>query len=124
RLVATLRPIYRSILVEPTEDFTDAGPDALQLQGKEITQALLGASGQWRRRTSDGRAVVLSAAEPVWSEGKVVGAVLAEETTNETLAARNRAFERLFLSIALVVLFGAATLLLFATRLSVRISLF
>lgn len=121
QLVMTLRPIYGSILVEPTEDFTDQGPDAVQLEGAEITQALAGVSGHWRRRTSDGRAVVLSAAEPVWSEGKVVGAVLAEETTNETLAARNRAFERLFFSIALVVLFGALTLLVFATRLSFRI---
>ncbi len=120
-LVMTLRPIYRSILVEPTEDFTDAGPDAIQLEGAEITQALAGTSAHWRRRTSDGRAVVLSAAEPVWSEGRVVGAVLAEETTNETLAARNRAFERLFFSIAFAVLFGALALLLFATGVSFRI---
>ena len=121
QLVTTLRPVYGSILVEPTEDFTDQGPDASRLQGAEITQALRGVSARWRRRTSDGRAVVLSAAEPVWSDGKVVGAVLAEETTNETLAARNRAFERLFFSIALVILAGAVTLLLFATRLSGRI---
>jgi two-component system, OmpR family, sensor histidine kinase ChvG len=120
-LVMALRPIYRSILVEPTEDFEDAGPNAVQLQGAEIARALSGTSAHWRRRTSDGRAVVLSAAEPVWSEGRVVGAVLAEETTNETLAARNRAFERLFFSIALAVLFGALALLAFATGLSFRI---
>jgi dedicated sortase system histidine kinase len=121
QLVMELRPLYRSILVEPTEDFTDIGPDATRIEGAEITRALLGRSARWRRRTTDGRAVVLSAAEPVWSEGKVVGAVLAEETTNETLAARNRAFERLFFSIALLVAFGALTLLAFATRLSFRI---
>lgn len=120
-LVMALRPIYGSILVEPTEDFTDAGPDAIQLEGAEITQALAGTSARWRRRTSDGRAVVLSAAEPVFSEGKVAGAVLAEETTNETLAARNRAFERLFFSIAFAVLFGALALLAFATYVSFRI---
>lgn len=116
-----LRPLYQSILVEPTEDFTDQGPDATRIEGPELTRALRGESASGRRRTTDGRAAVLSAAEPVWSEGKVVGAVLAEETTNETLAARNRAFERLFFSIAFVVLFGALTLLAFATRLSFRI---
>jgi two-component system sensor histidine kinase ChvG len=121
RLVMELRPIYRSILVEPTEDFTDQGPDATQLEGVEISSALLGTSARWRRRTTDGRAVVLSSAEPVWNEGEVVGAVLAEETTNETLAARNRAFEQLFFSIAFVVFCGALTLLFFATRLSSRI---
>ena len=121
QLVMTLRPVYGSILAEPVENFTDRGTDARQLEGAEITQALRGARARWRRRTSDGRAAVLSAAEPVWSEGRVVGAVLAEETTNETLAARNRAFERLFFSIAGVVLLGALTLLAFATRLSFRI---
>jgi dedicated sortase system histidine kinase len=121
RLVMELRPLYQSILVEPTEDFTDHGPDATRIEGPELTRALTGESVGWRRRTTDGRAAVLSAAEPVWSEGMVVGAVLAEETTNETLAARNRAFERLFFSIAFVVLFGALTLLAFATRLSFRI---
>ena len=39
-------------------------------------------------------------------------AVLAEETTNETLAARNRAFEQLFFSIAFVVFCGLLTLVL------------
>ena len=121
RLVMELRPLYGSILVEPTEDFTDQGPDATRIEGPELSRALTGESVSWRRRTTDGRAAVLSAAEPVWSEGRVVGAVLAEETTNETLAARNRAFERLFFSIAFVVLFGALTLLAFATRLSFRI---
>lgn len=120
-LVAALRPLYGSILTQPTENFTDQGPDAEVLRGPEITAALEGRRSQWRRRTTDGRAAVLSAAEPVWSEGKVVGAVLAEETTNETLAARNRAFERLFFSIALVALFGTAALLTFATLLSFRI---
>ena len=90
-------------------------------KGRNSPAPSTGESASWRRRTTDGRAAVLSAAEPVWSEGKVVGAVLAEETTNETLAARNRAFERLFFSIAFVVLFGALTLLAFATRLSFRI---
>lgn len=121
RLVMELRPLYRSILVEPTEDFTDQGPDATRVEGPELIRALTGERVSWRRRTTDGRAAVLSAAEPVWGEGRVVGAVLAEETTNETLAARNRAFERLFFSIAFVVLFGALTLLAFATRLSFRI---
>ncbi len=121
QLVMELRPIYGSILVEPTEEFTDRGNDARQLESPGIAQALTGARASWRRRTSDGRAVVLSAAEPVWSDGKVVGAVLAEETTNETLAARNRAFERLFFSIGGVILFGALTLLIFASRLSFRI---
>ncbi|MEO8359587.1 MAG: proteobacterial dedicated sortase system histidine kinase [Vicinamibacteria bacterium] len=120
-LVMALRPIYRSILVEPTEDFTDKGPDAIRLEGPELTQTLTGASTHWRRRTTDGRVVVLSAAEPVWNEGHVAGAVLAEETTNETLAARNRAFEQLFFSIAFVVVAGTLTLLAFATRLSFRI---
>ena len=64
---------------------------------------------------------MLSAAQPVWLEDKVVGAVLIEETTNDVLALRNRAFEKLFAALLLVYVGGTAALLIFATRLSVRI---
>ena len=65
--------------------------------------------------------MVLSAAQPVWLEDKVVGAVLIEETTNDVLALRNRAFEKLFAALLVVYLGGTAALVIFATRLSLRI---
>ena len=116
-----VRPILRLAMSEPNEDFQDIAPGTYRLEGREIEEALAGTTGTRRRLTPDSRAVVLSAAHPVWQEDKVVGAVLVEETTNDVLALRNRAFEKLFAALLLVYVGGTAALLVFATRLSLRI---
>ena len=116
-----VRPILRLAMSEPNEDFQDIAPGTYRLEGREIEEALAGETGTRRRLTRDSRAVVLSAAHPVWQEDKVVGAVLVEETTNDVLALRNRAFEKLFAALLVVYLSGTAALLVFATRLSLRI---
>jgi len=116
-----VRPILRLAMSEPNEDFQDIAPGTYRLEGREIDQALAGQTGTRRRLTPDSRAVVLSAAQPVWLEDKVVGAVLIEETTNDVLALRNRAFEKLFAALLVVYIGGTAALLIFATRLSLRI---
>lgn len=116
-----VRPILRLAMSEPNEDFQDIAPGTYRLEGKEIDEALAGTTGTRRRLTRDSRAVVLSAAHPVWQEDRVVGAVLVEETTNDVLALRNRAFEKLFAALLVVYIGGTAALLVFATRLSLRI---
>ena len=116
-----VRPILRLAMSEPNEDFQDIAPGTYRLEGREIDDALAGQTGTRRRLTPDSRAVVLSAAQPVWLEDKVVGAVLIEETTNDVLALRNRAFEKLFAALLVVYLGGTAALVIFATRLSLRI---
>jgi two-component system sensor histidine kinase ChvG len=116
-----VRPILRLAMSEPNEDFQDIAPGTYRLDGREIDDALAGQTGTRRRLTPDSRAVVLSAAQPVWLEAKVVGAVLIEETTNDVLALRNRAFEKLFAALLVVYVGGTAALLIFATRLSLRI---
>ena len=116
-----VRPILRLAMSEPNEDFQDIAPGTYRLEGREIDEALAGKTGTRRRLTPDSRAVVLSAAQPVWLEDKVVGAVLIEETTNDVLALRNRAFEKLFAALLVVYVGGTAALLVFATRLSLRI---
>ncbi|HVY06237.1 MAG TPA: proteobacterial dedicated sortase system histidine kinase [Burkholderiales bacterium] len=116
-----VRPIMRLAGSEPNEDFQDIAPGTYRLEGREIEDALAGRTGTRRRLTQDSRAVVLSAAQPVYLEDKVVGAVLVEETTNDVLALRNRAFEKLFAALIVVYAIGTIGLLVFATRLSLRI---
>ena len=116
-----VRPILRLAMSEPNEDFQDIAPGTYRLEGREIDEALAGETGTRRRLTPDSLAVVLSVAHPVWQEDKVVGAVLVEETTNDVLALRNRAFEKLFAALMIVFVGGIAALLVFATRLSLRI---
>jgi two-component system sensor histidine kinase ChvG len=65
--------------------------------------------------------VIVSAAHPVWLGDQVRGAVVVEETGNQVLAERNRAFERLFNIVLAVLLVGSVALTLYASRLSARI---
>jgi dedicated sortase system histidine kinase len=116
-----LRPIYVRLLDQPTEEFADDEATGGPPRGRDIEGALSGILTTDRRTTSDGKAVIVSAAHPVWIGDQVRGAVVVEETTNRVLAERNRAFERLFNIVLAVLLIGSVALTLFASRLSARI---
>jgi two-component system, OmpR family, sensor histidine kinase ChvG len=120
---ATLRQVYVRLMQSPSKPFVDDLENAMELEGKAIEAAFNGAAGTQWRMTKDRGAIVLSAAQPIWVGDRVAGAVIAEETTNEILALRNQALERLFNVAAAVIVLGSLTLLLFATRLSKRIRL-
>jgi dedicated sortase system histidine kinase len=118
---AWVLPLTRRLLDEPREDFEDVPPGTYKLEGREVESALAGREATRWRLTPDSRAVVLSAAHPVFVEDQVRGAVLVEQTTNDVLAARNREFGKLFAAILAVSLLGALALLAFASRLSWRV---
>ena len=109
------------LLQSPNENFDDARPEDVLATGKEIAQAIQGSPATRVRRTADNRAVVVSAAHPIWAGDRVVGAVVAEETTNAILSVRTRALERLVLITLTVFALAAAVLGWFATRISNRI---
>lgn len=116
-----LLPLYYQFLTKPPKDFIDELYDAQHLTGKHIKSALQGkANSQWRL-TTDQQAVILSAAYPVYINNQVHGAVIIEETTNGIRTLRNRALEKLFTSILAIMLLGATTFFLFASRISNRI---
>ncbi len=115
------RSLAGAIIQRPTEEFAEAVPDDALASGRDISAALQGAPGSRVRRTSDGKAVVVSAAQPVWNRDQVVGAVVVEETTNPIATLRSEALERL-LALTLTAFAGAAAVLIaWATRLSLRI---
>ncbi|HEX8989645.1 MAG TPA: ATP-binding protein [Rhodocyclaceae bacterium] len=105
----------------PARDFDDAFDEDMLAAGPEVTGALLGAGGTRVRNTRDDRAVVVSAAHPIWAADNVVGVVVAEETTNPILSVKNEALGRLV--ILTLAALGAVGLFLlgFASRLSARI---
>jgi dedicated sortase system histidine kinase len=115
------RDILARIVPRPAEDFDEALDADVLATGREIAHALLGAPATRLRASADGRAVIVSAAHPIWSRDDVVGAVVVEETTHSILAVRSRALERLLLTTIVVFALAAAVLLGFATRLSNRI---
>jgi len=109
------------LIQRPREDFAEAVPDDVLAAGRDIAGALQGTPGSRTRRTADGRAVVVSAAHPVWNHDEVAGAVVVEETTNPIASLRSEALERL-LALTLTVFLGAAALLIgYASWLSHRI---
>ena len=109
------------LIPHPNEDFDDAIADDVLATGREIAGALAGRPGVRLRNTSDGKAVVISAAHPIWNGDEVAGAVVVEESTNPILSVRSLALERLLVVTLAVFASAAAVLIWFATRISTRI---
>ncbi len=123
--VATDTPWWQAVLAwlipRPTEDFVESQPEDVLATGSDVAAAMQGTPATRIRHTRDGRAVVLSAAHPIWSGDEVTGAVVTEETTNSVMSVKSEALERL-LWLTLAAFAGAGILLMaFATRLSMRI---
>ncbi len=117
----TLGRLYRAFLDQPREDFVDDAAAQGAPHGRDVEGALAGILTSERRRTRDDRAVIVSAAHPVWVGDEVRGVVIVEETGNAVLAERNLAFERLFNIVLAVLLVGSLALTAYATVLSARI---
>lgn len=116
-----LWPIYYQILTRPPDDFVDELYDAFSLEGSNINTALRGGPDSQWRLTSDSKAVILSAAHPIFLDNKVMGAVVVEQTTNGIRSLKNKALEDLFTIILLVMILGTLALFMFASRISSRI---
>ena len=109
------------LIPRPTEDFVESHPEDVLATGADVAAAMQGTPATRTRLTRDGRAVVISAAHPIWSGDEVTGAVVTEETTNSVMSVKSEALERL-LWLTLAAFAGAGALLMaFATRLSMRI---
>ena len=116
-----LLPVYYQILTRPPADFIDELDDAYALVGQDLGTALNGQPDSLWRLSPDNKAIILSAAYPIFIDGNVMGAVVIEQTTNGIRTLRNRALEQLFHVILAVMLLGTLGLLLFASRISSRI---
>ena len=116
-----LQPLYARVLPQSSEDFGDERAGRTGAAGKDVEGALAGILTIARRPTADGKAVIVSAAHPIWVGDEVKGAVIVEETTNAVLAERNRAFARLFNIVLAALLIGSVALTLYASWLSTRI---
>lgn len=109
------------LLSLPTEEFDDAIAEDAVAAGREVATALQGAASTRTRSTRDGRAVVVSAAQPIWVGNEVQGAVVVEETTNRIASLRNQALERLLIVTLVAFALVAGVLLWLAARISGRI---
>ncbi|WP_158966070.1 proteobacterial dedicated sortase system histidine kinase [Paraglaciecola sp. L3A3] len=116
-----LLPLYYQILTKPPAEFVDDLRDAYALEGQDIRQALDGTPSSLWRLSPDNKAVIMSAAHPIYIDENVMGAVVVEQTTNGIRTLRNKALERQFHYILLVILISTLALFLIASRISWRI---
>ena len=116
-----LRIIYDA-LVESGDAAELARPDPSGREQRDyVAQALAGEeSTGWFRSADNGRAVV-AVAQPVISDGELIGAFVLQQGTDAILSLRNQGLVRLMNVTLMATLLVAATLLGYATWLSRRI---
>ena len=112
---------YRFILPSVSRRFQDDLAGASRLQGQEILSALKGFSQSRWRQSPDKKAVIVSAASPVWVNDEVRGVIVVEETTNNIQLLQRYALVSLFNKTLLIFLVIIVLLLIFATRISIRL---
>ena len=116
-----VNPLFALVLPPPPAEMFEEQPIVARFSGPEVRAALGGrATSRWRTTQHPGTYVV-SAAHPVWKDTGIVGAVVVEETTLGIQTVRREALANLFNKTLVVCFFGALVLLLFATRISVRL---
>ena len=86
------------LIPRPTEDFVEGRLEDVLATGADVAAALQGTPATQSRHTRDARAVVMSAAHPIWTGDQVAGAVVTEETTNSVMSVKSAARSRSTLS--------------------------
>ena len=112
---------YQMLLKQPTHNFKDDLSSASYLQGETVQSALKGKPAINWRDTPDNRVRILTATYPVIKQGKTIGVIAIEETSNSILILQNRAMEILINLSVLTFFITVIVLLSYATRLSMRI---
>ena len=116
-----LNIFYSFLLPVMPKNFKDDLAGASRLQGDEVKMALQGSVTSRWRASPDGKAIIVSAAAPIWIDDEIRGAAVVEETTNSILMLQRNALVSLFNKTLLVFFVITLTLLIYATRLSLRL---
>ena len=112
---------YKLLLPSVTDRFEDDLAGASRLQGHEIQGALEGRTESRWRVSPDKKAVIVSAATPIWLADRVAGVIMVEETTNNIQILQRNAMVSLINKTLAAFAIVTLTLLGFATRLSLRL---
>ena len=116
-----LNPLYGLILAPPSTNTDTDDAVVSTLSGPEVRAAIDGnPKAGWNPLAGDAGFLV-TAAHPIYSEDKIVGAVVVEEATTGIQTVRRQALANLFNKTLLVCLAGGLTLLLFASRTTSRL---
>jgi len=113
--------VYRALLANPVEDAASWTQDAPRLDLPEIARARAGKPSTVWRDGETRASVVLAAAVPIGTPGRVRGVLLLEQASTTVPLLANRALFTLLATSFGVLLVAGGILLWFATRLSLRL---
>ncbi len=116
-----LSRVYAMILQSPADDFTDVATDISVRDEEVFRKALAGFPQTTRRPSLDRRTEILVAAHPIWSGDEVLGTVVVEQSSNEVLLHHKHILENVISVTLIVVTVLAVALLVFASRITLRI---
>jgi two-component system, OmpR family, sensor histidine kinase ChvG len=112
---------YRYLMSVDTSSFPLLASAPDRLNGNSVAAALAGRPhAEWVRSASS-RELLLTAAAPIFVEGRTRGAVFLEQAGDQLLSLRDRAVTRLFNLTLLATAFSVIVMFGFATWISLRI---
>ena len=113
--------VYRWILQQPPAYIEDERAFVSRFYDPIVDAALAGQPQTYWRQIQHQAINVLTAAHPIESNGRIIGAVVVEQSSGAILIMQNRAFEVLINLSVLAFALTSLVLLAFATRLSMRV---
>ncbi len=122
-----IRKLYRSLLDSQPDNNPEYRDPKYSNQAnhssrKEVIESLKGKpSNEWYRDTSRPNHYILASAAPIRNNGKVIGVIVAEQSSEQLIALSDNAFNRLVLLSLGAISFVALGLLGYASWLSWRI---
>lgn len=116
-----LQTVFSYIIEQPTADQESLNSSVQQRNDAIIERALAGEISTDRRPSFDQQGAILMSAHPIYLGDEIPGVVVVEQSTNQVLGQQKEILENV-ISVTLLVLVTVATaLLLFASRLTLRI---
>jgi len=118
---SSLQTIFAYIIEQPSHDLKNAERSIEERNDEIIQKALSGSVSADRRPSLDNQSTILMSAHPIYLADGILGAVVVEQSTNQLLRQQKETLENV-ISVTLLVLITVTTaLLMFASRLTLRI---
>jgi len=115
---SSLQTIFSYIIERPN---SDAGRSVEERNDEIIEKALNGEVSSDRRRSINNKSTILMSGHPVYLGDGILGAVVVEQSTNQLLRQQKETLENVISVTLLVLLTVATALLIFSSRLTLRI---
>lgn len=116
-----LKKVFAFILESPTVSFDDHERSIEERNDEIIERALKGEISSDRRPSIDQQGTILMSAHPIFLGDSIPGAVVVEQSNNPVLRQQQEILENVISVTLLVLITVASSLLIFASRLTLRI---